>query len=237
MVQTLSTVPETTNINLQTLPRIVELVGPAGSGKTTLSRALLQQQERLTVMGLDIELRRPQDLPRVLRTMPTILPLLLQRGNRRYSWDEVKTLAYASGWHTIFQQQAKDASALVLLDHGPVFRMAKLYTYGPRQLHESVAKPWWDKMFRQWGATLDMVIWLDAPNQILEERIQNRNQRHVLKGQSGIAVAEFLDNYRRTYEFMLDRLHTEHGLNVVRFDTSQMSLEQVIHNVKKLCIG
>ncbi|MCB0360833.1 MAG: hypothetical protein KDD44_14390, partial [Bdellovibrionales bacterium] len=77
----------------------------------------------------------------------------------------------------------------------------------------------------------------DAPNQILQERIQNRNQRHVLKGKSGIAVDEFLDNYRRTYDHLLGRLQAEHGLRVIRFDTSLMSVEQVIQDVKNLCIG
>ena len=87
------------------LPRIIELVGPAGSGKTTLSKALCQLESRPTVMGHDIELRQPRHLPPFLATLPRLLPVLANpqnwnhsNGNRAYNWDEIKALADACGW-------------------------------------------------------------------------------------------------------------------------------------------
>ena len=224
------------------LPRIIELVGPAGSGKTTLSKALCRLESRPTVMGHDIELRQPRHLPQFFATLPRLLPVLANprnwngsNGNRAYTWDEIKALAYACGWYRVFQAQAAEANRLLLLDHGPIFRLAKLYSYGPPQLHDPAMQPWWNRSLKQWSTTLDMVIWLDAPNEVLEERIKNRNQRHVLKDKSGEDVDSFLNTYRSTYQYLLGRQMAEHGLRVVRFDTSQTAIEQVISEVQKLC--
>ena len=48
-----------------------------------------------------------------------------------------------------------------------------------------------------------MVIWLDAPDEILLDRIRNRQQEHIVKTQPATIGYEFLDRYRAEYEFIL----------------------------------
>ena len=79
---------------------IVELVGPAGAGKTTLSRTLTQHSEKFRI-GADIELKKSENMPLFFRTMPLLLPIFMRRGRdgRAFSWDEMKAMVYLKGWH------------------------------------------------------------------------------------------------------------------------------------------
>ena len=211
---------------------MVELVGPAGAGKTTLSRVLSQRSERI-VVGADIELRKVEHAPVFVRNAPLLLPLFLRpcRHSRWFTWDEIKAMVYLKGWHRVFRGQASREGAIVLLDHGPVFRLATLNAFGPDRLRNPAAESWWTDMFKHWAFILDMVIWLDAPDVVLEERINARNQRHTVKGKTEHEVSQFLARYRTSYRQTLSKL-TAHGrLKLFRFDTNQTSIEAIVDEV------
>ena len=210
---------------------IMEVVGPAGAGKTTFSRALCEYGDKF-VIGPDIALRKLQHIPLFVRSLTQSVPLLLRsyRQGKGVSWDELKAMAYVTEWHRLFKHQAATSGKNVLLDHGPVFRLATLAAFGPAQLDNPMAEGWWNARFDEWANTLDIVLWLDAPNTILEKRINGRDQRHVVKGKSQQEVSQFLADYRRAYEQTLTRL-TQRGLVVKRFDTSKIAPEQLVHKV------
>src|SRR6188474_740753 len=180
---------------------IVELVGPAGAGKTTLSRVLTHQNPMIQI-GSDIELRKAEYLPVILSNTISLLPAFLHQisHGRRFTWNEIKYLLYLEGWSGVLKQEAANDAAAILLDHGPVFKLATLNEFGPETLKTNQFETWWDRMFRQWASTLDMVIWLDAPDTILEQRINSRDQRHLVKGKSELEVGHFLARYRTSYE-------------------------------------
>lgn len=213
-------------------PLIVELVGLAGSGKTTLSRALNHQSEKIQI-GAEIELRKLKHIPVFVRNTPTLVPVILHRSrySRGFTWEEIKYLVYLNGWPHVLGQQAAHGGGAILLDHGPVFKLATLNAFGPEYLKTERAKPWWNTMFKQWASTVDIVIWLDAPDPILEQRINSRNQRHAVKGKNEAEVLQFLARYRVSYEQILAKLTTNDGPVLFQFDTSQMTIEQIVDDV------
>jgi thymidylate kinase len=213
-------------------PLIIELVGLAGAGKTTLSRALQRRSDRIQI-GAEIELRKIQYLPVFIRNALLLLPIILYRWHysRWFSWEEIKYLIYLRGWPRILKHQAVEDGGAILLDHGPVFKLATLNGFGPVRLQTKGFGSWWNNMFRQWASIVNIVIWLDAPDPILEKRINSRNQRHAVKGRSEFEVLHFLARYRASYEQILAKWATYEEPILLKFDTSQTTIEQVADEV------
>lgn len=211
---------------------IMELVGPAGAGKTTLSRAL-RHRSAVIQMGSEIELRKLKYASVFLRNTLSLLPIFLHQlwYGQWFTWDEIKYLVYLKGWSEVLKQEAHAGDAAILLDHGPVFKLATLYEFGPEKLKAAGFETWWSNIFKQWAATLDIVVWLDAPDPVLEKRINSRDQRHLVKGKTEPEVVHFLARYRASYEKILAKLKTHGGPLLLQFDTSRTSIEQVADEI------
>lgn len=214
------------------IPLIVEVAGLAGAGKTTLVRLMSQRMGRIFV-GPELELRRINQIPIFVAQVTSLLPFLLQSclTSRWFTWDELKAMAYLNGWTRILAQQATSQNMILLLDHGPIFKMATLNAFGPERLKKKGAEKWWNKMFEQWAHTLDMIIWLDAPNTILRDRINNRVQKHIVKGKPQQETEEFLTLYRKSFEEILAAMKSKSGPTFYQIDTASNSIENVVDEI------
>lgn len=225
-----------TNRKKQNTPLVVELVGLAGSGKTTLAKCLGQYYKKILI-GPELELRKFKNIPIFAAQAPSLMPILLQRcpSSRWFTWDEIKAMAYLNGWHRMLSQQSMSNITTIILDHGPVFKLATLNAFGPERLKGQGVESWWDKMFEQWAQILDIVIWLEAPNAILRERINSRAQKHYVKEKSEPEVNRFLAKYRKSYEQILAKLKAHNGLSILKFDTNSTTLDQIVNNILEAC--
>jgi hypothetical protein len=214
----------------------MELVGPACAGKTTLTRKLTQGRTEIK-LAPDIAVRRPEHLAVFVRYAPLLLPIFLpgDPNSRWFTWEEIKALVYLKAWPRVIKQQTANKDRVILLDQGPVFRLATLHAFGPAWIRTPAADMWWNQMFEQWAAFLDLVIWLDAPNPLLVKRINTRERWHVVKGKSDQEAAQFLDRYRRSYHFVLTRLVVKGRPRIIPFDTSQIAIPQLVKAALAAC--
>jgi shikimate kinase len=214
---------------------VLELVGPAGAGKTTLSRTLCQRDPRM-VAGLRVGKARQARL--TLQHSAALLPTFLRRhrSDRWFNRAELRAMAYLAGWPEVLGRDAPEPR-VTLLDHGPVFRLAVLREFGPALTRSGAFERHWSLELERWGALLDRVVWLDASDDVLMERIRQREQDHGVKEGSDEAVRAFLGRYRTRLEDVLGRLSKAGGPTALRFDTARQSSEQIAASVLSVLPG
>jgi len=212
------------------LPRLVEILGPAGAGKSTLCRALADASPRIHPDNFP-SVRNIMDSPffawNGLRTLPGVLRLP-GGDNRRITRREFAWLSILNGWPELLQKQMQTDQRTILLDQGPVYLMTEICAFGPESLRNRPPERALQPVYSKWAAVLDAIVWLDAPNDVLARRIRGRKKEHIVKGQSAATAFAFMDQFRAAYARILSLLTTEKcHFRLFRFDTSQQSPDQI----------
>ena len=160
-------------------PCLVEIAGVAGAGKSTLARRLSRGEGDVRV-GDFIHTRTPAHLRYVVHSLPRIAPILAGTlgPGPRLSWPEAKLLVYVTEWHRFLCSRAEYEGGVTLLDQGPLYALVRLKAQGKNVTGRAAFERWWNEMLEQWASHLDLVVWLDAPDAVLWERINGRDQRH-----------------------------------------------------------
>ena len=196
-------------------PLVVELAGPAGAGKTTLARALVADSPATTTgvqvgpLGLAVGLAS---------AAPQLTAARLSAPGRWWTRDELRSLAYLRAW----RRAVREGDGLLVLDHGPVFRLASLAAFGPPMAASRAFAGLRAGLAQDWGSLLDAVVWLDAPDDVLLRRIDRRAQQHRIQHVGPDEGATFLARYREAYRTTL-ALVADAGARVVEVDTAAAS--------------
>lgn len=209
----------------------MEVVGVAGAGKTSLAR-LLCGGEGWRAAGF-IHARSPVHLFRLARALPRLWPLL-RRGpdGRRFTWADLKLLAYVSQWRRVLARGRGSHRGVSVLDQGPVYALVRLKAEGRGDTAGPGFERWWTGMMDAWAQILDVVVWLDAPDEVLWRRIKKRAQGHPRKGASAEAGLAFIGGYRRLFEEVLDRVERRGGPRILRFDTEAIPSDRLAEEVR-----
>lgn len=230
MVTTVSK-PQNDSTALDKPTPVVELVGPAGTGKTTLLQTLCQHSESVLVAAFP-RVRRLEHISFFVKNAVFLWPTLL-RARRNGQWltrQEIVMIAILKGWHYVLARQASRNGGIIVLDPGPVFLLSWLSEFGSEGLRCWSSEKWWDSMIKQWADALDAVVHLDAPDNVLRERINARGKPHTVKGKPEQEMREFLARWRASIEAVISRLTVDGGPRVIRFDTAQESPDQIVEH-------
>jgi thymidylate kinase len=209
-------------------PRIIEIVGPAGAGKSTVLQTLSRRDERIRA---EIEVGRFDNAsrlaPRALNLVPVALNLALRAP--RFLWDNARHIARLEGLDAVVAGPQLGSDEVVVLSEGPLFLMTRLLL-AAEQL--PTTSPWfrglWDTAVARWSGRLDLVVWLDAPDAVLLQRIRARAKTHRMKGASDDATKQFLTDYRRGYHRVLCACPPARHL---RLDSATRSPEQLADEI------
>ena len=208
---------------------VAEIIGPAGSGKSTLTELLREKQK--VRAGLSVwRLPLPLLLRTALLTLPTLLRLSASPGLRR---DDLKLVIQHNALLQILRRERQAGHAALLLDEGNLFAIAKLRAFGRDGGTGDCCEPWLMQMVAATAPELDAVIWLDAPDSILARRIRERQKDHRMKHKSDAEIEEHLSLYRSSFERVVEELQkrSRHSLKILRFSTDQLPLEQIADSV------
>ena len=181
---------------------LVELVGPAGSGKSLLA-------ERLRARG-DVVRASVWNLPRglifesALRSLPVLLRMCYEtRALPRAELEQVVRLNALR----LFVRRRVGRARLVVLDEGPVFALSWLRVFGHPRIQNGRLDPWWRRTLADWAGVLDRVVMLDAPEPVLVSRIRGRQKPHdIFEHMTDAQILDLIARYRTAFDGVL------HGL-------------------------
>ena len=218
---------------------VVELVGLAGAGKTTIFNELGKRSKSVQLR----EHPNPRDIKETIffinycfSILPTLMQLDQKNGNG-LSRREIAWMAILNGWqHTLKHDKQKERKVIVL-DQGPIFLMTQLRVFGPGSLRDKKAEKWWQRIYTQWREVVDIVVYLEAPDDCLYARIQSRPDWHTMKGKPEVEVADFLAQYRQEYNRLLTLLSVDQkGPKVMRIDTHKECPDVIVDRLLEIFI-
>jgi len=160
--------------------KIIEICGVAGSGKSTLYRSLRDELMNDGVALYDHQFpvhRKLRQLPLGMWRLAPILPWI--RIDKSF-WDRFKLLLYLEMLVNELSGRKDQNSGLIVFDQGPIFVHAALMAREVVSVNDLHVRSWLFSNFRRFANVIDGLIWLDAPNAILLERVATRSTYHVL---------------------------------------------------------
>jgi hypothetical protein len=202
----------------------VEIVGPAGAGKTALLRTLGRDPR----VHAGVRIDRVRQFGEMVRHGASLFPIalaLLGQGWQRLWYGLLHLVRLRSLPRAIALAAAGAEADVILLDEGPVFSLARLSVFQRANQGDGRLAAAWHAELDRWSDLLDLVIWTDAPDTVLAERIRGRLKRHQIKDGSDAEVAVFLERYRQAYSEILRTLTTGKRVGMVHLDTTDLAVD------------
>ena len=201
---------------------VLELVGPAGVGKSSLLRVLSKSDQTIRP-GLQIPGHRY--VAGAFSLFPTFLDL--HRPYRGFFWKEMKRILYLEALHKLLKREASGNHRAIIFDEGPVYMLSRIQVLGHDALKTDCFEEWWQASVSQWANLVDVIVWLDADDSILAQRLRARNQPYPIKDRTDRSLREFLARYRSAFERVISELTACDGPRVITFTTHNESVKQI----------
>jgi len=212
---------------------IVELVGPAGAGKSALSEHLAR---RAGVMRASIwNLPRGAWLLNAVRSLPTLLAVGVR--TRPFPWEDMRYLVRLRTLRQVLARRRAQQVSVVVLDEGPVYALAWLRLFGHQRRRGDALAPWRQRALEEWAGALDLVVLVNAPAAVLMERIRARDKPHRVKHRTDEEIGAFLAAYRGAFDEVIAALTAKQGVQVVTLDSDAEAIDRTAARLLELLEG
>lgn len=201
---------------------LVEITGVAGSGKSTITSILTDGEYARAPF---ISARDPKQISLFLRSLPQVVPLIVGNARRppRMTWADFKLMVYISSWDTYLEKMPSPET--FIFDQGPLYALARLRAKGIGVASTPAFAGWWSEMLGKWLDEISLVIWLDADDNVLLERVNRRDGAHDLRGAPVERAKEFLRRYRTLFAEIESEIQHRGRPELQRIDTGRLGVD------------
>lgn len=213
-------------------PRFVlEVAGPAGAGKSTVSRLLTERSQVVatSIWGLPRRLYAAS----AVRVLPAIGALV--GAARGLPWDEAEQFIRLDALDLFLRRLPARDRSVVVLDEGPVFAFAWFRVLGHPCFRDGRRDAWWRRTLTHWAERLDAIVVLDGADPLLVERLRSRAKAHPLKQSSDQELYAFAAAYRRAFDWVIAGLTAGGGPKVISLESNGAPPKELAERVLAAC--
>jgi hypothetical protein len=211
-------------------PRIIELIGPAGAGKSEVAAHLARMPGVLCTSIWQVPVT---DLVWAsLSTIPSAATLMRRAGAPLSR--ELRQIARLRALLNFLDRDELDAYRFVVLDEGAIYTLAWLHVIGHQAFSDLRTAGWRDYVAALWAATIDEVIQLDAADSVLAHRLRTRAKQHVMAHAPERTITAFSMRYRSAYNCAIGTIQRHGRMRVRDFRTDSMSAAEIAARIVAL---
>lgn len=213
---------------------VAEVVGPPGAGKSTLLAGLAAADPRLRTISRYRGARHIPSYVYSAAAVGRVVPGVLGRRDLRQQARWMTRLEASAG---ILETTCAGVDGPVLFDQGPAYTLARLagaarpVSDGPRY------QRWRARKVEQWAAIFSVVVVLDAPDDLLLQRVVEREKAHPIELLGARAARAELARQRQGLDVTLRELADAGGPPIVRVDTGSASVPDLVDRVSAVLAG
>jgi hypothetical protein len=179
---------------------LVELVGPAGAGKSTLAAVLPAADPRLRTGPSVWGLPRFDQICAAISLLPVATAAALS--GHPFRGAELAQMMRLVALRRVLARTASGDIRVILLDEGPVFGLAWLEVFF--ESNGARFRNGWRRRARaEWAGRLDGVVRLDADDPALARRIRTRTKPHMVKHLPDGEISSFIARFRDAYDLVI----------------------------------
>lgn len=208
-------------------PRIIELVGPAGAGKSAITAELARQPGVLCtsmwfVPGTELAWA-------TFCTVPSAVRLI--RRARSPLYRELRHISRLRALLNFLDRDELSRYRYVVIDEGAVYTFAWLRVIGHPAFHDTRTQSWRHYVAGLWSATIDEVVRLDAADAVLAQRLRTRTKSHVMSQAPDRAITAFSMRYRTAINDTISLIQQHGRFGVRDFRTDHQSAADIARQI------
>jgi len=204
-------------------PRVIELIGPAGVGKSEVTAQLARLPGVLCTSIWEVPLTELAWA--TFCTIPSAAKLIRRAGAPLSR--ELRHIARLRALLNFLDRDELSAYRYIVLDEGAIYTLSWLHVIGHSVFADLRTNSWRHYIAALWAAQLDEVIWLDAPDTVLAHRLRTRAKRHVMANASDRSVTAFSLRYRAAFNSTIGLVQRHGRLGVRDYRTDHHSAAEI----------